>query len=236
MPRNPPVRRPDFAVTHLSGLTRADLSFLIENMPRPARSYEEIARLLDTLPNTLESMMNSDYVFQAIFDRRRMLLDISPFLLFNVLLRRSLAGPFSSLERRVINYLANLLALFVRTERVHRIEPQDPAAHDYIVDLATQAEGADPRRQFVTYAHIGNYSLYLAGLRAAWVDHRHRFRRRAVDERYLCDAGRSYFDRAARHALARQLRLDDVFLRLAMVFEHYRGALAYLARNHLPAG
>ena len=233
MPRNLPVRRPDFAVTHLRGLTRADLTFLIDNMPQPGRSYEEIARLLDALPNTLESMLSSDYVFQAIFDRRRTLLDISPFLLFNVLLRRSLAGPFSPLERKVINYLANLLALFVRADRVHRIEPHDRAVREYIVDLAAEAERGDTRRQFVTYAHIGNYSLYLAGLCHAWLEHRHR--RRPIGERYLCDAGRSYFDRAARHALARQLGLDDVFLRLAMVFEHYRGALAHLARNYLPA-
>ena len=59
------MRRPDFARTQLQPLADGDLRFLIESFPRPASSYEEIARILDTLPNTLESVLTSDSVVDS---------------------------------------------------------------------------------------------------------------------------------------------------------------------------
>jgi hypothetical protein len=229
------MSRPDFARTDLRGLSHRDLQRLIENLPRPGGSYEEIAEILQQMPSTLESMLTSEYVFQLIFDRRRTLLDLSPFLLFGVLLRRSLSPPRSGLERRVINYLSNLLAVFVRTERLYRIEPYDTESYEYVLDLVAEAERADSRRQFLTYAHIGNYALFLTGLRSQWLEHRHRYHRRPVDTNYYAECGRSYFDRAARHPRARELALEDVFLRLALSFEHYRRGLQHMVRHFFPA-
>lgn len=226
------MRKPDFACTALDQLEQTDLRFLIENMPHGGGSYEEIARLLETMPSTLESMLTSDYVYALIRDRRNLVLSISPFLLFGVLLRRSLEAPRTPVERRVINYLANLLALFVRTERLYRVEDgADPQA--YVVELLQGLAEAEPRRQFVTYAHIGNYALWLTGLQGAWLEQRHRYGRRPVDARYYESQGRAYFDRAAHHALAREFGLDDVFLRLAFTFDHYRAGLDRMRRNEM---
>jgi hypothetical protein len=226
------MRKPDFARTALYPLAESDLRFLVENMPRVGGSYEEIASLLEAMPNTLESMLTSDYVYALIRDRRNLLLTISPFLLFGVLLRRSLDAPRTPVERRVINYLANLLALFVRTERLYRVEDgADPQA--YVVELLQDLAEAEPRRQFVTYAHIGNYTLWLTGLQAAWLEHRHRYGRRSVDARYYESQGSAYFDRAAHHSLAREFGLDDVFLRLSMMFDHYRAGLERMRRNEM---
>ncbi len=226
------MRTPDFACTAPDRLEERDLRFLIENMPQGGGSYEEIARLLETMPSTIESMLTSDYVYALIRDRRNLLLSISPFLLFGVLLRRSLDVPRSPVERRVINYLANLLALFVRAERVYRVEADaDPRA--YVVELLQGLGEAEPRRQFVTYAHIGNYALWLTGLQAVWLEHRHRYGRRPVDARYYESQGRAYFDRAAHHSLAREFGLDDVFLRLAMMFDHYRAGLERMRRDEM---
>lgn len=226
------MRAPDFACTGLNRLEEGDLRFLIENMPQAGGSYEEIARVLESMPSTLESMLTSDYVYALIRDRRNLLLTISPFLLFGVLLRRNLDTPRTPVERRVINYLANLLALFVRTERLYRIEDgADPKA--YVVELLQGLAEAEPRQQFVTYAHIGNYALWLTGLQAAWLEHRHRYGRRAVDTRYYESQGSAYFDRAAHHALAREFGLQDVFLRLSMMFDHYRAALDRMRRNEM---
>lgn len=226
------MRKPDFVCTATDRLMESDLRFLIENMPSGGGSYAEIARLLETMPSTLESMLTSDYVYALIRDRRSRLLDISPFLLFGVLLRRNLDAPRSALERRVINYLANLLALFVRAERVYRVEEgADPRA--YVVALLQDLAEAEPRRQFVTYAHIGNYALWLTGLQAAWLEHRHRYGRRPVDTRYYESQGSAYFDRAAHHSLAREFGLEDVFRRLSMLFDHYRAALDRMRRNEM---
>jgi len=163
-----------------------------------------------------------------------LILGVSPFLLFSVLLRRSFGRPRSALDRRVLNYLANLLALFVRTDRVFRIEPGDREPHHYVVGLIAEADEADPRRAFLTYAHIGNYALWLTGLQMRWLEQRFHHGRRPVSPDYYAGFGQSSFDRAARHKMARGFGLDDVFMRLAVMFNHYRDGLAIMQREHMP--
>lgn len=225
------MSKPDFANTGLDRLAQRDLHFLIAHMPRAGGSYHEIAALLNAMPNTLESMLTSDYLFDIIRDRQRLLLDISPFLLFSVLLRRSLGKPRNPLERRVINYLANLLTLFVQAERLYRVEPSDREPQEYVVQLMAGLEQAGSRRQFLTYAHIGNYALWLTGLRASWLEARHRYGRRPVSPGFYEEFGRTSYDRAAKHRLARELALEDVFLRLALMFSHYREGLNRMVRE-----
>jgi hypothetical protein len=229
------MSRPDFAYTDVTRLADGDLKFLVENFPQPGRSYEEIAQLIHQLPTTLESMLDSDFVFDKILGQRRFLIDISPFLLFNVLLRRILTGERTAKERGVINYLANLLSLFVRTDRLYRVQQYDQETHENFVELIEEATYGDSRRQFLVYAHIGNYALFLTGLFPEWIEYRHRYQRRPVSPAFYTDLGRAYFERAAAHALAREYRLNEVFFRLAFMFDHYKSALNQLANRYLLA-
>jgi hypothetical protein len=227
------MTRPDFAYADLQPLADRDLRFLIDNFPQPGRSYEEIAQVIHRLPTTLDSMLDSDFVFSKIIDQRTLLLDISPFLLFNVLLRRAVGRARNSTDRKVINYIANLLALFVEADRVHRIQRNDADTYEYIVDMIAAAARSDARRQFLVYSHIGNYTLWLTGLFPHWIEHRRRYKRRPVDVSFFTNSGRAYFERASSHPLAREFNLSDVFLRLAMLFDEYKGALNFMAREHL---
>ena len=61
--------KPDFARTDLGQLVDKDLRFLIENFPRPGRSCEEITQLIHRLSTPLESMLNSEALFNNIRDR-----------------------------------------------------------------------------------------------------------------------------------------------------------------------
>jgi len=228
--------KPDFAHTGVDRLATRDLRFLLEHFPEPGRSYEEIARLLNELPTTLESLLGSEYVSRQILERRDRILEISPFLLFSVLLRQTITERRNAEERRVINYLANLLSLFARSDRLYRLSDEDRESYEYLVDLIAAANDAEPRRRFLAYAHIGNYSLYLTGLFPRFIEHRRRYRRRPVDARYYTDLGRRYFQEAAHHPLAREYRLSDVFLRLALLFDHYRRALNIMASRYLALG
>ena len=229
----PSTARPDIVARGLDRLTDKDLRFLVENFPQPAASYEDMARIFASLPTTLESALDAEYVYRRIVENRAELLDISPFLLFNVLLRRSIGGARTPTERAVINYLANLLSLFVRTERVYRPEAGDRRSYEYFVDLAAEAARADERRRFLLHAHIGNYALYLTGLFCDWLEYRHRYKRRPTDARYYADMGRAGYRDAASNRLAKVYELDDVFLRLALQFDHYRERLSVLAREYL---
>lgn len=227
------MKTPDFAHAELDRLEDRDLKFIIENFPEPGRSYEEIADAILTLPSTLESLLNSEYLYDRLWNRRELVLEVSPFLFFNVLLRRCWKERPSALERKVINYLANLLCIFVKTDRLYRVQTRDSQTNEYVYQLIEEAQTADSRRQFLIYSHIGNYSLFLTGLFPQWIEHRHRFKRRPVTAQYYIDFGRSYFHQASAHNLARQFQLDDVFLRLSMMFDAYKTTLNHLARNYL---
>jgi hypothetical protein len=230
MPRTVP---PDFVARGLDRLTDEDLRFLVEHFPQPAASYEEMARIFASLPTTLESTLDAEYVYRRILENRRELLQISPFLLFNVLLRRSIGGARTPIDRAVVNYLANLLSLFVRTERLYRAEAGDRQSYEYFVDLAAEAARADEHRRFLLHAHIGNYALYLTGIFRDALEYRRRYKRRPVDPGYYADMGRTGYRDAASNRLAKLYKLNDVFLRLALRFDHYRERLSVLAREHL---
>lgn len=225
--------RPDFAHTDVSRLTDRDLQFLLEQFPDPGRSYEEIARVMDELPTTLESMLDSRGVVERVIEDRERLLRISPFLLFNVLLRQVFHTEKDTVQRRVINYLANLLAVFVDAHRLYRVEASDPRAYEYLVDLLEEAARADDRRRFLVHAHVGNFSLYLSGIFGRWIEERHQHGRRPVDLGYFSDLGSSSFGQASAMPQAEEYGLTDVFLRLALMFDPHREALQTLADEFL---
>lgn len=225
--------RPDIAVRALDQLSDQDFRFLAENFPQPAHGYEEMAAIFKSLPTTLESMLDAEYVHRKIFESLGVLLEISPFLLFNVLLRRCIGSPRTATDRAVINYLANLLSLFVRTDRVYRPESGDSRSYEYFVDLMAEAQRADERRSFLLHAHVGNYALYLTGIFPNWLEDRHRHKKRPLNAGYYADMGRTGYRDAASSRLAKAYELDDIFLRLALMFDRYRERLNVLAREYL---
>lgn len=230
------MARPDYAKTDCSALSSTDLRFLIEHFPSPGRSYAEISTVIDQLPTTLESMLESDYVVERILDRRGLLLDVSPFLLFNVLFRRSLPGRRNALERKVINYIANMLSLFVKIDRLYRIRPSDPVTSEYIVDMIQRIPQAAESERFAIYAHVGNFALFLTGMFPDWIEHRFRFKHRLVNRKYYEDQGAAYYHQAGLHPLADRFELHDVFLRLALGFGHYSQALNQMRRQFFEPG
>jgi hypothetical protein len=233
MPNPHLTSRPDIAARGLERLTDRDLRFLVENFPQPVQGYADMAAVLKSLPTTVESMLDADYVHEKIFASRGLLLEVSPFLLFNVLLRRSIGKPKSALDRAAINYLANLLSLFVRTDRVYRPGSGDTRSYEYFTDLVAEAGHADEQRRFLLLAHIGNYALYLTGIFPEWLEERHRFKRRPLKADDYANFGRAGYRDAAASRLAKLYELDDVFLRFALLFDHYRDRLNALARNYL---
>jgi len=222
---------PDFARTNLDALPAGDLRFLIEHFPEPGRSYEEIAAVMGHLPSTLESMIESDYVRRWIMDQRTLLIEISPFLLFNVMLRHTLPGERTALDRRVINYIANLLSLFVSVDRLYRVHPADEVASEYLVDMIRRIPESDPAERFAIYAHAGNFALFFTGMFPDWIEHRFRFKRRPVNRDYYEQQGGACFNRAGLHPRAGEYRLKDVFLRLALGFGYYSRALNEMRRR-----
>jgi hypothetical protein len=228
------MQAPDFAQVSANALTHQDLIFLFEHFPVPGIDAVEAAQRVIEQPSTLDSMLEADYVYDALRDRQTQWLEVSPVLFFSIVLRRCLPGRRNTAERQAIQYLANLLGLFTRTDRLYRVSRDDEAAYQYLVDLVAAASSAGPERGFLVHSHIGNYAMYTAGLCAEWVEHRHRYKRRPVTVDYYCKMGRSYYFSASRHPLAAEFGVRPVFRELAERFDYYRGGLAKMAGEHLP--
>lgn len=223
----------DFAKTDLEHLFDRDIRFLAEDFPKPGRSYEDISRIIHRFPQALESMLNSERLFLKIKNKSRILLDISPFLLFSVFVRRSLVDKRIIGDKKVVNYIANLLSLFASKHRLYRVESHDEHTHQYIIDMIQQARNTDSRRQFLIYSHIGNYTLFLTGIFPQYIEYRYRYKRRPVDMQFYVDSGKTYYQLASEHSIAREYELDETFFRLSIMFEVYKDALNHLSKNYL---
>src|SRR5262245_5066702 len=129
------MHKPDFAQLGPPLLDRGDLMFLFEHFPVPGVDAVEAVRRVQENWNTLDSLLESDYVFESLCDQRVAWLEVSPRLFFNVLLRRSLPGKRRAEERRAIQYIANVLGVFTRTERMYRVQDGEEKSFQYLVDL-----------------------------------------------------------------------------------------------------
>lgn len=228
------MQAPDFAQWSTPAFTRQDLIFLFEHFPVPGVDPVAAAQRVIEQPSTLDSMLEADYVFDAIQDRQLLWLEVSPKLFFNVMLRRCLPGRRHAGERQAIHYLANLLGLFTQTERLYRVSRDDEANYQYLVDLVAAASQSGSERCFLVQSHIGNYAMFTAGICAEWVEHRHRYKRRPVTVEYYCKMGRSYYFTASKHPLASEFGVQQVFRELAERFGYYRDGLAKMAGDYLP--
>lgn len=228
---------PDFATADTAPLAERDLLFLFEHFPQPGVDAIEAVRRVHEMPSTLESLLDSDYVHRAMLDQGVAWLDVSLRLFFNVMLRHALprARSRTADQRRAINYIASMLALFVDARRVVRVAPGEDRTYEHLVDLFTEAAGAGPDRQFLVHCHIGNYALFVSGLHARAIEHRHRYRRRPVTLDYYRQAGQSSYAAAAQNWRASRYGLRGVLGQLARNFEYYRSGLDRLAVERLAA-
>lgn len=223
------METPDFAPATALTLEQRDLLFLFEHFPVPGVDAVEAARRVLTQPSTLDSLLESRYLQDAILDRHALWLNVSPKLYFNVMLRRALPGPREPYERRTLHYLANLLGLFASAERLHRVQRDDAARYDYLVDLMREAQAAGHQRRFLVLSHIANYALFLAGYCRQWIEHRHRYFHRPLKLDYYRNMSRTHFASAAKHELADTFGLRPVFAQLATRFDYYRDGIERLS-------
>jgi hypothetical protein len=231
-PQRPPVPRvPDFARADATWLHPKDIAFLLEATGQASNNN---ALITEDVSPAIEALLERDAVYRQVVGDAGGWLDISPQLYFHVVLRRRLPKPRNYLQRRVIRYLANLLSLFVRTDRLYRIQPGEAQTFEYLVDLLSEAAESEHERRFLVHAHLGNYALYLAGISRGWIEHRLRYGRSALGVDYYRDMGRNAYHQAANHRLARELDIALVLDYLARRFDGYARALQQLQRGWQP--
>ena len=168
-----------------------------------------------------------------------------PGLLDALLAIRSLALPSAALfayvavrhallaagidDRPLADYLAALLLEFGRAERSTRPRAVDDQTYHYLAEIVHDlAEEASAERRFHLQVHLGNYSLWLAGLFPDFIAVRRR-RRGGPDLPYYDALGRQGYGAAAQHSLAERYGVAEIYRAAAERFPAVRHALNRLS-------
>src|SRR6266581_2224569 len=111
-----------------------------------------------------DRLLDEPGLFEALLALRTLAVP-SPALFTYVAVRHALLAAGVA-DRELAEYLAALLLEFGDHDRHIRLGRTDDATYRYLVDMATDLAGLDDdcERGFLLRVHLGNYSLWLAGL------------------------------------------------------------------------
>ena len=171
----------------LQSLSDRDLLFLIESYVTRRNDYDNIASLIKGDEDVIGKMIDSDRVFNNVMSCTERILEISPYFLFSLLLRRAfkekrkdtkfIKMTIEALNKtepvipwdknrlmgllegtQVSNYIANMLAQFTESSRLYNEKGDEEKSHQYIVDMITDSLHSDNTEKFHIYCH--NRKLY----------------------------------------------------------------------------
>ncbi len=246
----------------LQKLSDKDLLFLIKSYVTKRNDYENIANLIRGDEDIIGKMIDNDRIFNKVMNCTRHILGISPFFMFSLLLRRAFREKSTDtefIERaidvlnstgsivpwsekrlldflkdiRVSNYIANMLAKFSESSRLFKIRENEKESYQYIVDMIADSLQSDNTRRFYIYCHIGNYTLFLAGMFSEYLEYRFKYKRRPVDKQYYVDFGKTYYALASEHTNAKRNSLRETFSQLSVGFEVVAQVLHFMNRKYL---
>jgi hypothetical protein len=151
----------------------------------------------------------------------------SPALFLYVTVRQALKTVGID-DPRVSDYLGALLLEFGLRRRAYRVSPHSEQEYHYLTDIMADLETVSGRTGFLLRVHLGNFSLWIAGVFPDYVTAR-RERRGGPDLSYYDSMGARGFRLASDHRLARELELDDLYAQVADSFAEIRVALNRLS-------
>lgn len=248
----------------------SDIQFLVETV-LPERSDKE--RLVDMVrddPEFVDAMLGDERLFERVMTDEGILVQITPRLFFHVLLlrtRKDMQGERYTLERRarqkipvfdthhvvdlledrrVMDYLAGMLASFTRTEsftypvRVRKGIWYKHRFSDLDVDsLIRLCQSLEEDYRFSLYKRIADVCLFLSGMFPEHLQPASLFaaeRPRLGPTRDLEDYeqdGRQFYELAASHQGAAILGLRQVLDTLSESFTLAEKPLTFLSEHYL---
>lgn len=140
----------------------------------------------------------------------------------HVLLRAGIDNP------RIADYLGALVYEFALRDRAWRIATHDDAHFHYLADIITEAQSSSGERGFLLSVHLGNFSLWLAGIFPDYVTAR-RTRRGGPDFPYYDALGARGFRLASDAQYAEQFDLAELYAQVSDTFGTLRVALNRLS-------
>ncbi len=198
-----------------------DVEFILAVLGKKLGNTECLINLLAD-EQSRDAILDDEELFRALLDRGGCLRVSSRFYFY--ILVRHVFRRADIENRAVADYVAEVLTEFARSERSRCILPGQANPLDYFFEMLGALQTADDRTTFFLRTHIGNYSLFLAGV----FPERIRFRAEArgfPDLKYYEGLGRSHYRAASDHRLAQRYELSEIFDTLSERFETTRLAL-----------
>ncbi|MGQ0766069.1 MAG: hypothetical protein ACT4OZ_10420 [Gemmatimonadota bacterium] len=208
------------------GLTRNDAQLVIRLLAREGRGGESQLeqRLAD---DGLDALLDDPFLAAALLRQDSATFASLPLFLY-VLVRRALLEDHET-DRTVADFVASILLHFGMQRRAFRIRDHDEVEYHSLASLAMDADSADPHRAFLSLAHMGNLSLWLAGIFPDHISARNR--RGGPDMGYYDEMGRRGYQLAAQHRLAAQYGASTLLETVAERFPRLRCSLNRLSDN-----
>jgi len=175
-----------------------------------------------------DGLLDEPGVFDALLAYRSLVSPSAPLFAYVAVRHALLAAGVD--DRPLADYLAALLLEFGRENRANRAQGVDDQTYHYLVEIVNDLaqEGESAVRRFHLQVHLGNYSLWLAGLFPDYVAVRRR-RRGGPDLPYYDALGRSGFGGAADHLLAQRFGVAAIYRLAAERFPAVRQAFNRLS-------
>jgi hypothetical protein len=198
-----------------------DVDFILSVLGHKIPTADCLIKLLSD-QESRDLILDDEALFCALLERRGCL-RVSTRFYFYILVRHVLRRADIQ-DREVADYVAEVLAEFARTEKARCVVPGQTNPMDYLFEMLTALRTADDRTSFQIRVHIGNHSLFLAGVFPERI--RSRAEARGFpDLKYYEGIGRANYRVASDHRLARRLAMEKVLTTLAERFETTRLAL-----------
>ena len=202
-----------------------DIEFIISVLGRKIGTAECLVKLLAD-EGSRDLILDDEALFHALLERKGCLRVSSRFYFY--ILVRHVFRRSDIQDRTVADYVAEVLSEFSSAERSRCVLPGQTRSLDYFFEMLTALEQADERTSFFIRVHMGNHSLFLAGV----FPERIRFRAEArgfPDLKYYESIGRTQYRVASDHRLAQRYDVAKVLSTLAERFQTTRLALNDIA-------
>jgi hypothetical protein len=212
--------------------TAADVDFIIRVVGNRAGDPDCLVKLLAD-EDSRDEILDDPALFHALLEYRGCL-PVSSRFYFYVLVRHVFKRSDLQ-DRAVADYVAEVLTAFSESSRAKCAVPGQVTSLDYFFEIIAALQTADERTSFLLRAHIGNHSLFLAGIFPERI--RHRAESRGFpDLRYYEQLGRTHYRMAGEHRLARRYNLEEILHTLAERFHATRRALNDIAERLFSIG